>query len=208
MKDGTGQGRTGAAAQSERKARAMIRQEPLVAPACAWRIVPVRGIRGETLDLDGVCLSIPAFAGQRDKLKAVAAAACTLGPALEARITELFRSRQPSLALALDGIGTDRLFRLADQVCARIQREAKRTGLEMGNEINPGDAGLGLEAQRHVLALAGAGHSGISMTAQGMLSPVKSLSMLVALGQGLKVRRASTRCLSCPSRDRCAIRPQ
>ena len=71
-----------------------------------------------------------------------------------------------------------------------------------------GRSGLGLEAQRHVLALAGAGHSGISMTAQGMLSPVKSLSMLVALGQGLKVRRASTRCLSCPSRDRCAIRPQ
>lgn len=208
MKDGTGQGRAGAVAQSARKARAMIRQEPLVAPASAWRIVPVRGIRGDTLELDGVRLSIAAFAEHGDKLKAVAAAACTLGPALEARITELFRLRQPSLALALDSIGTDRLFRLADQVCARIQREAKRTGLEMGGEINPGDAGLGLEAQRHVLALAGAGHSGISITGRSMLSPVKSLSMLVALGRGLKPRRASTRCLSCPSRDRCAIRPK
>lgn len=208
MKDGTGQDRSGAVARSERKARAMIRREPLMAPASAWRIVPVRGIRGDTLELDGVRLSIAAFAEQRDQLEAVAAAACTLGPALEARITELFRSRQPSLALALDGIGTDRLFRLADQVCARIQREAKRAGLEMGNEINPGDAGLGLEAQQQVLALAGAEHSGISITGQGMLSPVKSLSMLVALGRGLKPRAASARCLSCPSRDRCAIRPQ
>ena len=177
-------------------------------PRFACRMVPVRERRGDSLELDGLRLSIPAFAGDRGKLERVAAAACTLGPALEARITELFGLRRPSLALALDEIGTDRLFRLADQLFARIGRDAKRAGLETGTEINPGDAGLALGDQAQVLALAGAERAGISLTPQGMLAPVKSLSMLVPLGRGLRARTRSARCNCCPSRDRCAIRPQ
>jgi len=186
----------------------MIRGESLIVPASSCRIVPVRDRRGGTVDLEGLRLNIPAFADETGNIRAVAAAACTLGPALEARITELFRLRQPSLALAMDEIGTDRLFRLADRVIAGIGRDAKRGGLEAGAEINPGDAGLALDDQAQVLALAQAHCAGISLAPHGMLAPVKSLSMLVPLGEGLRPRAASGRCNCCPSRDRCAIRPR
>lgn len=191
--------------RARQDALALVEREALVRPSFGFRILPVRRTHGDTFEADGLALEVRGLRDESGDLVAVAAATCTLGPALEARVTSLFPAGRPLLALALDAVGTERLFGAADHVVARIRREARRLGLTTGAEIGPGDPGMALDQQAALLALAGARQNGITLTARGMLAPVKSLSFLVTLGRNLTVRSAP-RCHACPSKHRCSIR--
>jgi hypothetical protein len=184
----------------------MIESEALARPAYGYRILPLQTVRGDAIDVGGAALDAPVLAAEIGELKAVAAAACTLGSAVQERISALFAMRRRSLALALDTVANELLFRLADRASATIRRDARRAGLGIGIEASPGDAGMPLEQQARVLALADAARIGIHSTGAGMLSPMKSLSFLVALGPNLRRRAAPGRCNCCPSRDRCTVK--
>ena len=189
--------------RAREEALVMVEQEGMAAPAVAYRIVPVCRVARAEIELDGKSIHAPVLTGAQGELQAVAAAACTLGAALERRISALFAARRRSLALALDDIANEMLFRLADRSVATIRRLARRQGYESGNEANPGDPGLSLDQQDTVLFLAGAGRIAVTATGTAMLFPVKSLSLLIALGRGLGARAAPGRCDCCPARDRC-----
>lgn len=184
----------------------MLAREPLASPAFTYRIRPAKISGGGMIDLGEAALHAPALAAEPGELIAVAAAACTLGATLQERISELFVTRRRSLALALDTIGSELLFRLADRATAAIRRDARREGMGMGMEISPGDPGLPLDQQAVVLALAGSCREGIAVTEAGMLTPIQSLSLLVALGRNLRQRSAAARCYACPSKDRCVLK--
>ena len=191
-----------------RPALAMIEREAraLASPAFSYRIVPVMEVCGESIVLGEATLHTPGLAAESGALRAVAAAACTLGTAIQERISALFAARQPSRALALDTVSNELLFRLADRVLAAIHREARRDALRTGIDISPGDPGVPLDQQATVLALANAAPQGIAATEAGALFPVKSLSFVVALGPTLRRRSTSGRCNCCPSRDRCTVK--
>jgi len=184
----------------------MIEREALARPAFGYRILPVKIVRGNAIDVGGAALDAPVLAAEIGELKAVAAAACTLGSAVQERISALFATRRRSLALALDTVANELLFRLADRASATIRREARRAGLGAGIEVSPGDAGMPLEQQAGALALADAARIGIHTIGVGMLAPMKSLCFLVALGPNLRRRSAAGRCHCCPSRDRCTVK--
>ena len=184
----------------------MIEREALARPAFGYRILPVKIVRGNAIGVGGAALDAPVLAAEIGELKAVAAAACTLGSAVQERISALFATRRRSLALALDTVANELLFRLADRASATIRREARSAGLGTGVEASPGDAGVPLEQQARVLALADAARIRIHANGAGMLSPMKSLSFLVALGPKLRRRAAPGRCNCCPSRDRCTVK--
>ena len=193
-------------ARARDEAIEMIEREALTRPAFGYRILPVETVRGDAIGVGDATLDAPVLAAEIGGLKAVAAAACTLGSAMQERISALFATRRRSLALALDTVANELLFRLADRASATIRREARRSGLGIGVEASPGDPGVPLEQQARVLALADAARIGIHTTGAGMLSPMKSLSFLVALGPTLRRRSAPSRCNCCPSRDRCAVK--
>jgi hypothetical protein len=188
------------------QALAMIEDEALARPAFGYRIVPVESVRGELIDVGGAALDAPLLAAECGELTAVAAAACTLGAAVQERISALFATRRRSLALALDTLANELLFRLADRALAGIRRDARRAGLVTGAEASPGDPGVPLAEQSRVLALADVARIGINVNAAGMLAPMKSLSFLVALGPNLRRRAAHARCNCCPSQDRCTMK--
>lgn len=159
--------------RARHEARLLIGRERLVAPAFAYRIE-----------------------------NSVAAAACTIGPALERRVAELFRAGERLLALELDALGNERLFCLVKRVLSAIERETKRQGERVGDERYPGDPGMALDEQARVLELADAASKGIRSTPGGMLFPVKSMSFLVPLGTTLR-KSSGGPCSRCPSRTRC-----
>ncbi|HEY5291552.1 MAG TPA: hypothetical protein VIJ43_04485 [Burkholderiales bacterium] len=196
--------RSGAGARDQ--ALEMIEREALASPAFSYRILPVQTVLGDAIGVGEAVLDAPALAAATAELNAVAAAACTLGPAVQERISALFATRRRSLALALDTLANELLFRLADRAFATIRREARRTGLGIGIEASPGDPGVPLAQQAGVLALADAARIGIHAVGAGMLSPMKSLSFVVALGPNLRRHSAPGRCNCCPSRDRCTVK--
>lgn len=188
-----------------REALALVESESLARPACGYRVWPVRRTRNGVFDLGERSLHIPGFAGFSGEIAAVAAGACTLGARLETRVSALFRARRRLVALELDVLGTESLFRLADRVVARIRSEARRAGLRTSAALNPGDPGLALGEQPGVLALAEGEPRGIALAPGGMLRPVKSLTFIVALGRALP-ESSVARCERCSARNRCRFR--
>ena len=196
---------SGVNVRSRQEALALVERDSLAQPAFSFRIVPVDRVHGETVEVGALRLEVQELAAESGEVTALAAAACTLGGALEKRVTALFRAGRPLLALALDAVGNDLLFRAADRAFAGIRREARRQNLMTGAELSPGDSGIPLDHQAALLEMADAGQNGITLTSHGMLVPVKSLSILVTLGRNLAVRSAG-RCDHCSSKDRCTLR--
>ena len=196
----------GASPKARREALALIENEALVAPACSYRQLPVREASGALLDFGESMLKVPGFAAVSAKLTGVTAVACTLGPALEGRVSTLCAGRRLSLALALDEVGNELLMYTARLVALRIRGEARREGLSAGETLTPGGRGLTLDQQQAVIAMAGGDRLGITVSEQGMLFPVKSRSMVVPIGEGLAAHPLRRRCERCSSREKCRYR--
>jgi hypothetical protein len=109
-----------------------------------------------------------------------------------------------SLALALDDVANDLLLAVSRRLQDRMLLTARTRGLTMAGELRPGDPGLALNAQAGLLRLAGASSIGVSLFGGHMLSPVKSVSMMLGAGLDLPPARWS-RCDECGSRATCKI---
>jgi hypothetical protein len=184
---------------------AMAREEALVHAAYSYRIVPLEAPAAPLLHAGGETLEAPWLLPASGQLTAVACGVCTLGPALERRVSELFGQRRASLAMALDELGNELLFDISRRAQDRIQAEAGRSGLCMSGELRAGDPGLALEAQAAVLRLADAASIGIHLSEGILMHPMKSTSMVMGVGVDLPASTWS-RCDSCRTRDKCGVR--
>src|SRR5512146_5313 len=66
-------------------------KEALVAPAYSYRIVPLEAPAAPLLRVGGESLEAPWLLPASGELTALACGVCTLGPALEQRVSALFR---------------------------------------------------------------------------------------------------------------------
>jgi hypothetical protein len=187
------------------QALAMAREDALVHAAYSYRIVDLEAPAAPVLKVGGESLEAPWLLPVTGQLTALACGACTLGPALERRVSELFAQRRISLAMALDELGNELLFDISRRAQDRMQAEVSRNGLAMSGELRAGDPGLALEAQGAVLRLAGADSIGIGLSEGFVMHPLKSTSMVLGVGIDLPASSWS-RCDTCNSRARCGVR--
>src|SRR5215208_3735462 len=167
------------------QALAMARDEALVHAAYSYCIVDLQAPAAPLLQVGGESLEAPWLLPASGQLTALACGACTLGPALERRVSELFARRRVSLAMALDELGNELLFDISRRAQDRLQAEVSRSGLAMSGELRAGDPGLALEAQGAVLRLSCADSIGISLSEGFVMHPLKSTSMVLGVGVDL-----------------------
>lgn len=136
----------------------------------------------------------------------VALGICTLGAALENRVSEWFALSERLRGVVLDEIGTLVLYRLSDRLEAFLQKEAETLRLEASGVLNPGEDGFDLLEQAKVAQLAGGESIGVSVTSTGMLLPRKSLSMLIGFGTRMPRWSRGERCTRCGAREQCPHR--
>ena len=189
------------------EALALIEHEELLQAAFCYRIVALDAQPADVLHVGGEAVHAPRLLPASGQLTAVAAAVCTLGPALEQRTSQLFAERRQSLALALDSVGNELLFALSRRLQDRILVEARKHQLSVAGELRAGDPGLPLAAQTAVLRLAAADSIGVSISASKLLQPLKSLSLIMGVGVDLPPVRWS-RCDECPFAAKCRIAGQ
>lgn len=198
-------GRPSAArARLRAQALAMAREDALVDAAYSFHIVPLQAPAAPLLQAGGESLEAPWLLPASGQLTALACGVCTLGPALEHRVSDLFAQRRASLALALDELGNELLFEISRRAQDRMQAEAGRRGLSLSGELRAGDPGLALSAQGAVLRLARADSIGIRLGEGFQMHPLKSTSMVLGVGIDLPAS-AWSRCDSCTSRARCGV---
>jgi len=131
---------------------------------------------------------------------------CTVGAALENRVSEWFAAGERLRAVVLDDIGTLALYQLSDQLERLLQKEAETLGLEASGVLSPGEDGFDLSEQTKVAELAGGESIGVSITSTGMLIPRKSLTVVMGFGVRMQKWGRGERCARCGARARCPHR--
>jgi hypothetical protein len=167
----------------------------LLAPAALYTILPVG---------DGAAFEGPLVARALTGATQVALAVCTIGPALEERVTALFAAGDPLRAMALDGAGVAAVGGVSQMIGERICDEAAAQGLRTGMRASPGQEGWPIEQQRVLFSLLPARRIGVRLTESCLMLPRKSVSFVVGLGA--EMRADAVACDFCSKRERCRWR--
>ena len=186
--------------------RALREAGPLLAPRSVERLVRVERQEDTELILaGGARLRSPALAARLRGAEEVVAPVCTIGAAIEARVSAALAD-DPVFALALDGVGTAAADRLATAVCERITAGAAARGLRGTPPFSPGMPGWPVaEGQDAIFSLVDGRTIGVELTPSHLMIPRKSVSMVVGLGHRV-THGGRDACDSCGMRATCRYR--
>lgn len=179
--------------------------QALVAPAAIYTTLPTSDLQHRRVTLEGGAvfegaLVARALAGATD----VALAVCTIGSALDERVTALFEAGDPVRALALEGAGIAAVGRVSRMVGVRMCDMASTRGSRTGMRASPGQEGWPIQQQRVLFGLLPAGEIGVRLTTSCLMLPRKSISFVIGLGP--EMRADAVTCDFCSKRERCQWR--
>jgi hypothetical protein len=176
--------------------------QALVAPAALYTILPVRHFEHREIVLEnGATFSGALMARALAGATEVALAVCTIGPALEERMADLFAKGDSVRALALEGAGIAAVRQVTNHVGVGICDTATARGLSVGMRANPGQEGWPIQQQRVLFGLLPAERIGVRLTSSCLMLPRKSVSF--AMGLGPDMRADAVPCDFCSKRERC-----
>ncbi|MDH7485551.1 MAG: hypothetical protein QHJ81_04660 [Anaerolineae bacterium] len=132
------------------------------------------------------------------------AAVCTIGPALEARVSELYQAGEPLLSYLLDCAGVLALGQVDEAVRRLAEERAAERGWGVSPALSPGSlVGWPVQGQRELCALLPIADIGVRLNDYGVLEPHKSASMVIGLGPGYESHRVGSVCRYCSLQDTC-----
>ena len=135
----------------------------------------------------------------------IALVVCTIGSALEQRVTELTGEGRAARAMLLDAIGSAAVEEVADRSNLRICEEALRGGFDPGPRVSPGYGAWKLQEQAWLFRELAPTDIGVTLGEHCMMTPRKSISYAVPLAGGKHQPRG--RCVHCGLVD-CAYRAE
>jgi hypothetical protein len=176
----------------------------LMAPRVAARWAPVTALADDRLEVEGEPLAIPGIRARWGPVTHAAAVVCTIGEALETRVAALWAARELPLASMLDSVGSGAVESLAEYVNDLLCGQGLPS-LRVTNRISPGYADWDVAEQSALFRLCPAGAIGVSLNAACVMTPGKSISLLVGAGRQARVDHYFSQCARCWMRD-CAYR--
>jgi hypothetical protein len=187
---------------------AIIRGMPLLQPQVLYEKYTVSGLVHERLDLVSASsnskkphLSGQLIAQHLARSQAVIIMVCTIGSLLDEMISSIFKL-DPSLAVAMDGVGSAAVESLAIQACNYFEAQVESEGLKTTMPLNPGMVGWSVErGQPEIFTLLDSEEIQVTLNESCMMSPNKSLSMV--LGVGKDVSSVGTSCDYCSLKGVC-----
>ena len=161
---------------------ALVLGRALMRPRAALRTLPVARA-GDQLTAGGVTLTIPRIAERWSDVEEIVAGVCTIGEALERRVSELWEARDLPLAMMLDSVGSGAVESLAEYVNDQLCQEGIARGVKITNRVSPGYGGWDV----------------------CFITPTKTITILVGAGTAARVDDYFSQCARCWMRD-CAYR--
>jgi hypothetical protein len=185
----------------------LVANEHLLEPVCTYEIYPISSIDHDQVSLAGnVALHSSLLASVLSDAEELAVAVCTIGPELEKKVTGYLDGSEPLRGLLLDGIGSAAVDSLAQEVCKLIQDEALSRNYQASSPYSPGHPGFPITEQWPLFQLVPAGEIGVSLAASALMVPRKSVSMVIALGEQVSVRKRGEACALCNLSKTCHYR--
>jgi hypothetical protein len=163
---------------------------PLLHPRVLYAKYAVKGLVHERLELisnsssNGKSyLSGHLIAQHLARAHLIIVMVCTIGSELDESVSSLFKI-DPIIGIALDGVGSAAVEMLAIQVCNYFEAQAKADGQNTTMPLNPGMVGWPLEqGQPQIFTLLESDEIQVSLTESCMMTPNKSLSMVLGVGE-------------------------
>jgi hypothetical protein len=128
-------------------------------------------------------------------------AVCTIGPALEHRVSELADSGDAARALILDAIGSAAAEEAADQSNRLICEMAAPTDFSPDRRRSPGYGKWDIREQKAIFSYLNPEDIGVTLSPSCMMTPRKSISYVVPLEGGKPGAGAGRRCSRCGLED-------
>ena len=130
-------------------------------------------------------------------LEKVAFCVCTIGPALEEKVTALSKEGDMLAAVVLDAIGSAAAEATARYANDRIDEEAAAIGLKTSCRASPGYGDWDVKEQKNLFELVPADTIGVTLTASSMMVPRKSISFAVHIAEVPVRLRSEGSCRTC-----------
>ncbi len=130
-------------------------------------------------------------------LEKVAFCVCTIGPALEERVTALSKEGDMLAAVVLDSIGSAAAEATARYANDHIDEAAAAIGLKTSCRASPGYGDWDVKEQKNLFALVPAERIGVTLTASSMMVPRKSISFAVHIAEDPVRLRSEGSCRNC-----------
>jgi hypothetical protein len=117
--------------------------------------------------------------------EAVIAAIFTIGPVVEEHIAKIFKD-DPAFALAMDTAASYFIDRMGSVLCQAVDLYVQTTGEKTGIPVSPGAKDWDVQTgQPQLFSLFSGFKLPITINSSGMMTPQKSMSMLVPYGKQL-----------------------
>lgn len=135
----------------------------------------------------------------------VVIAVCTIGAELDEFAAKTF-SQDPALAMALEGLGSAATELLGNTFCNYLESLLREDGLFTNLPINPGMLDWSVEeGQPQIFHILGTSSIGVTLDKSGLMKPLKSLSMVIGLGNSADQHAKS--CDLCSLQKTCIYKP-
>lgn len=163
--------------------------------------------KGNEIDIQGSGLKIKsedlsARVGGSEKIVIMAA---TLGNEIEMKI-EFYKRMDLLKSIVMDACASVMVESLCDEISKEIESHAKEEGLHSTTRFSPGYGDLELSYQKDILRLLNAYRRiGLSLLKSNILTPRKSVTAFVGLGQEVG-QEGGLKCEKCNMKDGCQYR--
>ncbi len=177
-------------------------------PVAAYDWFSVHAVNGEQVRLTSELHDAVLEVGPKVDLLAGAQRALvgvgTLGPELEARVSELHTQGEGLKSFLLDSAGVLALGAVGTALRCLAEESAAAAGWGVSEALSPGSlVGWSLWGQRSLCSLLPLEEIGVRLNSYCVLEPQKSFSVLIGLGTGYTATRVGSVCKFCNLRKTC-----
>jgi len=171
-------------------------------PQVFYQKLKVDTVQHERVVLEnGKKLSGPLIINHLGPAEYVVLLLCTVGHQIDEQISVVMNDDM-LLGLALDGVGSAAVEALANAACKHFEDQAAEEGCQSTIPLSPGMLGWEVgRGQPEIFSILDAAQIGVQLSDQAIMTPRKSLSMVIGFGTEMKL--VGKTCDYCAMKDTC-----
>lgn len=174
----------------------------LIEPACYYRRMNIQQVLEPDVILeDSLALTSSTLSRILCHCSQVTVFLATIGQPLEGRVTQLMDEGQVLRATALDATGSEAVERVTCHVQERIAEIAAAHGDETTLRYSPGHCDWDICQQSVLFQIMDSASTGVSLSDECLMTPRKTVSGIIGLGECETYRLSLSACLDCTRKD-------
>jgi hypothetical protein len=181
--------------------------EQVVQPVACWDYFPVEKVLHEKLVLAGGTRVgggpvVQVIGGAAELIVAV----CTVGPAVDRLIDVAQKERKMFRMMILHELGAWAVDQIRQEWCRLLEDELHANGLRASAPLSPGESAWPVQEQAVLFSLLDAEQIGVTLSDSMIMTPIKSLSLIMGMGPDPMGVEGASNCDFCSIKEWCNYR--